>query len=77
MKNLIIKIYGDVQGVNFRFEAKLTADKLGVKGFVRNEADGSVYIEAEGEEKDTGEIFGMVPQRTGACQRGKIRKRVR
>jgi acylphosphatase len=37
-----------VQGVFFRASAKEMADELGVKGFVRNEPDGSVVIEAEG-----------------------------
>lgn len=45
-----IKIYGDVQGVSFRYEAKIMADKLGIKGLARNELDGSVCIEVEGEE---------------------------
>lgn len=48
VKHINIKIYGDVQGVGFRYEAKIIADKLGVKGFARNGADSSVYIEAEG-----------------------------
>jgi acylphosphatase len=40
-----------VQGVGFRFQAKQQADTLGISGFVRNEDDGSVSIEAEGEEE--------------------------
>jgi len=48
MKHLIIKIYGSVQGVFFRDSAKRRADELGLKGFVKNEPDGSVLIEAEG-----------------------------
>lgn len=35
----------------FRYSAKKKADELGIKGFVRNDPDGSVYIEAEGDEK--------------------------
>lgn len=49
MKHLVIRVYGQVQGVFFRDSAKKEADKLGLLGFVRNEADGTVYIEAEGE----------------------------
>lgn len=48
-KHLNIKISGRVQGVFFRITAKEEADKLGITGFARNEPDGSVYIEAEGE----------------------------
>ncbi len=48
MKHYNIRIYGRVQGVFFRDSAKKTARYLGVKGFVKNMPDGSVYIEAEG-----------------------------
>lgn len=51
-KHLNIKIYGQVQGVFFRISAKQEADKLGIKGFARNEKDGTVYIEAEGEKNN-------------------------
>ena len=49
MKHLNIKIYGRVQDVGFRFGAKKKADELGIKGFIKNEPDGTVYIEAEGD----------------------------
>ena len=48
-KHFVIKVNGLVQGVFFRASTKEKADQLGVKGIVRNEADGSVYIEAEGD----------------------------
>jgi acylphosphatase len=50
IKHLNIKVSGRVQGVFFRASTKEKADELGVKGFVKNERDGSVYIEAEGDE---------------------------
>ena len=43
-----IKIFGLVQGVNFRYDSKRQADRLGLKGFVRNEPGGGVYLEVEG-----------------------------
>lgn len=49
--HLNIKIFGRVQGVFFRYFSQLKAKELGITGFVRNEADGTVYIEAEGEKK--------------------------
>lgn len=49
MKHLNIKICGKVQGVFFRVTAKEKAEQLGISGFARNESDGSVYIEAEGD----------------------------
>ena len=51
MKHLNIRVSGKVQGVFFRASAKEQADKLGVKGFVRNEPTGEVYIEAEADEE--------------------------
>lgn len=49
LKHLNIKIFGIVQGVFFRTTAKEEADKLNLTGFAKNEPDGSVYIEIEGE----------------------------
>jgi acylphosphatase len=49
-KHLNIWVSGKVQGVFFRASTKEKADEVGIKGIVRNEGDGSVYIEAEGEE---------------------------
>jgi acylphosphatase len=46
--NIIVK--GIVQGVNFRVRTRQKAQEIGIKGFVKNEIDGSVYIEAEGDE---------------------------
>lgn len=42
-----ITVSGKVQGVSFRVTTKAVADQLGVKGFVKNLKDGTVYIEAE------------------------------
>lgn len=50
-KHLNIRISGEVQGVSFRVNAIETAKDLGVTGFVRNDRDGTVYIEAEGIEE--------------------------
>lgn len=46
-----IRIRGLVQGVHFRVNAAHQAKSRNITGFVRNEPDGSVYIEAEGEYK--------------------------
>lgn len=43
-----MRVHGKVQGVFFRASTKDKAQELGLKGFVKNEEDGTVYIEAEG-----------------------------
>ena len=51
MINKKIQVYGHVQGVGFRFAAQRAAKSYGIKGFVKNMPDGSVYIEAEADEE--------------------------
>jgi len=43
-----IKITGTVQGVGYRVNAKKVAENLKINGWIRNEDDGTVTIEAEG-----------------------------
>lgn len=47
-QRLHAKVFGRVQGVNFRFYTRLTAAQIGVTGWVRNRVDGSVEVVAEG-----------------------------
>ncbi|WP_214072078.1 acylphosphatase [Mucilaginibacter sp. dw_454] len=49
MKHLDITVKGKVQGVMYRAATKAVADQLGVRGSVKNQPDGDVVIEAEGE----------------------------
>jgi acylphosphatase len=64
-----IRVSGRVQGVFFRASAKEKADELNVKGFVRNEPGGEVYIEAEAAE-------GIVYKFIRWCNTGPSRARV-
>ncbi len=50
MKRLEASVYGQVQGVSFRVASRRIAQSLGLRGWVRNEMDGSVRVVAEGEE---------------------------
>jgi acylphosphatase len=50
MTHYNITVTGKVQGVFFRASTKKMADLLGLKGFVCNQPNGDVYIEAEGDE---------------------------
>ena len=44
-----IRIHGKVQGVGYRFFATRVARRLGLKGFIQNNRDGSVDATVEGE----------------------------
>ncbi len=57
MKRAHVKIYGKVQGVWFRVHTKEMAEKLGIKGWVRNVPDGSVEAVFEGEEENLEEMI--------------------
>tara|TARA_Y100000310_G_C20497380_1_gene722236 strand:- start:385 stop:657 length:273 start_codon:yes stop_codon:yes gene_type:complete len=61
-KHLNIKITGQVQGVFFRDTACKVANKLGIVGWVRNEPDGTVYIEVEGESDKVDEFVKWCEQ---------------
>jgi len=52
MKHINIRVTGRVQGVGYRMSCNMAARQMSVTGFVKNEYDGSVYIEAEGEEEN-------------------------
>ena len=43
------KVHGIVQGVGFRYFVKQNADALGIRGYVRNEDDGGVFVYAVGD----------------------------
>lgn len=62
MKSVSITVTGKVQGVFFRASAKDIAEKLDVRGFAQNMPDGSVYIEAEGDEENLKQFIGWCKQ---------------
>lgn len=47
-ERLHARISGHVQGVNFRYYTRQTAQEIGVTGWVRNRVDGTVEVLAEG-----------------------------
>ena len=51
MKCVHIHIYGRVQHKGFRFVAMQKAYQGGIRGHIQNKKDGSLYIEAEGEDE--------------------------
>jgi acylphosphatase len=58
-----IFVSGRVQGIFFRSETSVRAERLNVKGWIRNLADGRVEAVLEGEETDVRRILSF-------CERG-------
>jgi acylphosphatase len=56
-KRVTIQVFGMVQGVFFRANTRDFAQKLGLRGTVRNVRDGSVEIVAEGKEEDLNKLI--------------------
>ncbi len=52
-----IQVYGKVQGVYYRASTVEKAVSLGLTGWVRNMPDGSVLIEAEGDEEQVQKLI--------------------
>lgn len=52
-----ITFYGEVQGVGFRWRARQEAKFCGCTGFVRNNWDGSVTMEIQGEESQIDQVI--------------------
>jgi acylphosphatase len=50
MRRVDVRVAGRVQGVFFRASTRDEALRLGIRGTVRNEPDGSVFIQAQGDE---------------------------
>ncbi len=72
LKQLQLMVRGRVQGVFFRASTQREARRLGLTGWVKNRADGSVEIVAEGEEIAIRELYGWAQKR---AQRGARRSR--
>ncbi|MEM6845103.1 MAG: acylphosphatase [Bacteroidota bacterium] len=64
-----IQVTGKVQGVFFRASTQEKAQSLGVRGWVKNEADGSVLIRAEGDEANLQKLIEW-------CHQGSTHARV-
>lgn len=47
-----ILVKGRVQGVFFRVSTREKAEELNLVGFIKNESNGDVYLEAQGDEVD-------------------------
>ena len=59
-----IVFYGSVQGVGFRYRARHAADLFGCTGWVKNEWDGSVSMEIQGEEERIDQVILAIEKGT-------------
>lgn len=62
-RSVEVVVAGMVQGVAFRWHASAEAERLGVKGWIRNEPDGTVRCRAEGPAQAVGSFVDW-------CRRG-------
>jgi len=69
MARATIRVYGEVQGVGFRAWVARKAVRLGLKGYVENQPDGSLLIVVEGER-------GRIEELVEECRRGPPLSRV-
>ncbi len=53
----LIRVYGVVQGVGYRAFTMQHAERLGLKGYVRNMEDGSVEVYVEGTKEKIEELI--------------------
>ncbi|MCG8309893.1 MAG: acylphosphatase [Cytophagales bacterium] len=63
--NYHITVHGRVQGVGYRYWAQRTAESLNIKGFVKNNSDGSVFIEAEGTDDNLSKFMALCKNGSG------------
>ena len=59
-KAVAVRVTGRVQGVSFRWYTQQEARRLGVRGWVRNEPDGSVAAHLEGDEEAVDALVAWV-----------------
>lgn len=62
MERLHAIVYGDVQGVGFRYFVQRKAQQLGLSGWVRNNDDGTVELVAEGTRRQLEDLKRIVEE---------------
>ena len=59
-----IIFYGSVQGVGFRWRARNAAEHFSCTGWAKNEWDGTVSMEIQGEEEDIDRVILAIEKGT-------------
>jgi len=73
MNYISIAITGRVQGVFFRASTQQVARELSLVGFVTNRADGSVYLEAGGHQKDLNKLISWCHHGPSSAQVNQVK----
>jgi len=65
---LTARVYGEVQGVGYRYFARRNALALGLRGYARNLADGTVEVLAEGTRSTLEELVRRLERGPSAAE---------
>lgn len=63
-----LTLKGAVQGMNLRSMVKVTALSLGLVGWVKNQSDGTVVVEAEGEREKLQKLVDWLRNHPGGSK---------
>ena len=75
LSRLAARVHGDVQGVGFRFFVRREASALGVRGYVRNLADGDVEVVAEGDRSRLEQLLAALERGPSAADVERVETR--
>jgi acylphosphatase len=67
------QVIGDVQGVGYRYFVERNAFRLSLAGFARNEFDGSVTVEVQGDEPAVHQLLDELQNGPGLAQVTEVR----
>ncbi len=73
MKAVRLRVAGRVQGVGYRAWAARVASELGLRGWVRNRADGTVEVLATGPDEAVAAMIGAARRGPLAAQVNEVR----
>lgn len=60
MRRVHVIVSGDVQGVGYRYTARIHAERAGVTGWIRNRRDGTVEAEVQGTPEAVDEMLAWM-----------------
>lgn len=73
VRRLQVRVRGQVQGVGYRYFVQRVARTLNLTGYVRNEPEGSVLVEAQGTETALQDLLRELQFGTSAARVERIK----